>query len=88
MANKKKISYKEAATELERIVEEIETEEIDVDVLTDKVKRAAWLIKTLRGKLRQTEGEVGKVLSGIEATGETEEADQPGNTKDSESNLF
>jgi exodeoxyribonuclease VII small subunit len=80
MANRKKLTYKEAAEELEGIVAEIESEEIDVDVLAAKVKRAAWLIKTCKDRLRSTEDEVNRVLSGMEPAArpeETEEAGEP-----------
>ncbi|MDA8088715.1 MAG: exodeoxyribonuclease VII small subunit [Nitrospiraceae bacterium] len=62
-----KLTYSKAATELEAIVKEIEEENIAVDTLSDKVKRAAQLIKFCRGKLRGTEEEVEKVLADLEA---------------------
>jgi len=67
-------------TELEKIVGEMESEEIDVDVLTEKVKRAAYLIKFCRSRLRSTEDEVKKALAQIEeeqsgADGAEEEID-------------
>lgn len=66
-----KLTYKKAISELEEIVREIENEEIDVDNLLEKVKRASFLIKYCREKLRNTEVEVKKVLSSLE--GEKEE---------------
>jgi exodeoxyribonuclease VII small subunit len=53
-------------TELEKIVGEIESEEIDVDALAEKVKRAAYLIKSCRGRLRSTEEDVKKALTEVE----------------------
>ncbi len=64
---KDKLTYTPAITELEEIVNEIESGEVDVDVLTTKVKRASELIKFCRNSLRDTQKEVGKVLEGIEA---------------------
>lgn len=55
-------SYKAAVKEIEEIVEEIENESIDVDGLTEKVKRAAFLIRSCRENLKKTEKEVEKVL--------------------------
>jgi exodeoxyribonuclease VII small subunit len=55
-------------TELEEIISAIESEEINVDVLAEKVKRATYLIKFCKGRLRNTEEEVKKVLSEIEET--------------------
>jgi len=66
---KQKIDYLEAFKELEKIVEEIETGEIGVDVLSEKVKRATELIKICKSKLRETEGEVEKVLEELEGEG-------------------
>jgi len=73
-------TYSQALTELEKIVGEMESEEIDVDVLTEKVKRAAYLIKFCRSRLRSTEDEVKKALAQIEeeqsgADGAEEEID-------------
>ncbi len=61
-----KPAYKDAIEEIESIVEEIENETVDVDVLTDKVKRAAFLIKYCKGKLKKTDDEVKKVLKDFE----------------------
>jgi exodeoxyribonuclease VII small subunit len=52
--------------ELEKIIAEIEAEETDLDLLSEKVRRAASLIKLCRTKLRTTEEEVKKALSEIE----------------------
>jgi exodeoxyribonuclease VII small subunit len=66
MSEKKKVTYTKAIRELEQIINEIETESIDVDVLNEKVKRAAYLIKHCKGSLRTTEEEVKKALLEIE----------------------
>ncbi len=55
-------SYKDAIEEIESIVEEIENETVDVDVLAIKVKRATFLIKFCKEKLRITDTEVKKSL--------------------------
>jgi exodeoxyribonuclease VII small subunit len=52
-------------SELEKIVKEIESEEIDVDALAEKIKRASFLITFCKDKLRTSEDEVKKVLSGM-----------------------
>lgn len=66
MSKPRQLTYSTALTELEQITGEIESESIDVDTLTEKVKRAAYLIKFCRERLRNTEEEVKKVLSDIE----------------------
>jgi exodeoxyribonuclease VII small subunit len=58
--------YKEAIQELETIVEEIENETVDLDHLTSRVKRAAFLIKLCRKNLKKTDMEVKKVLKDFE----------------------
>jgi exodeoxyribonuclease VII small subunit len=59
----KRITYDQALGELQDIVAEIEGEEISIDELSKKVKRAAELLKFCQNKLRQTEEDVNKILS-------------------------
>jgi exodeoxyribonuclease VII small subunit len=79
VSKSKQISYSQALSELEKIISRIESEETDVDVLAEKVKRAAYLIKLCKGKLRSTEEEVGKALSELEESSPEEkpEAGRP-----------
>ncbi len=63
---KKKITYKEAIEEIEEIVSLMENEELDVDDLTVKVKRAAQLLKFCKEKLYETENEVDKIMKDME----------------------
>ncbi len=65
-----KITYTEAFEELQALVNEIETGEISVDQLSEKVKRAAFLIKICKQKLISTEEDVNKILKELEAEGE------------------
>lgn len=62
------INYTEAFEELQRIVSEIEQGEISVDELSEKVKRAALLIKVCKSKLSTTEEDVNKILKELDAT--------------------
>ena len=64
--SKSKLTYTTAITELEAIVQDIESGEIDVDVLAGKVKRASELIKYCKDRLRNTQKEVEKILVDIE----------------------
>ncbi|MBW7870549.1 MAG: exodeoxyribonuclease VII small subunit [Flavobacteriia bacterium] len=57
-----KITYTAAFEELQTIVGEIEEGEITVDELSEKVKRAAELIKICKEKLSSTEEDVNKIL--------------------------
>jgi exodeoxyribonuclease VII small subunit len=63
---KKEISYKQAFAEIEKILAEIENEEIDVDVLTEKIKYVATLIKICKDKLFTAEKEIEEILKNIE----------------------
>ena len=57
-----KVNYTAAFEELQKIVSEIEQGEISVDELSEKVKRAAQLIKICKLKLTTTEEDVNKIL--------------------------
>ena len=58
-------AYSQALAELEQIISEIESEDVDVDALAAKVKRAAELVKLCRARLRNAEEEVRKVMAEI-----------------------
>lgn len=59
-------TYESAYRELQVIAKEIENETVSVDVLAEKVKRAAELITFCQNKLRSTELEVGKIIEQME----------------------
>lgn len=61
--NKKPLKYSEAINEIEQIVEQIESNELDIDELTDKIKRVSELLKFCKAKLRSTEEEVQKIMN-------------------------
>jgi exodeoxyribonuclease VII small subunit len=63
--------YSEAFDELQRIVSEIESGEISVDELSEKVKRATHLIRICKLKLTSTEEDVNKILKDLETSDET-----------------
>ncbi len=54
----KKKSYKEAYEQLQVIVAELESGQLDIDVLTEKIKLSTELIKICKEKLREVEEEV------------------------------
>ena len=62
MTEKKKIKYADALEELETIVDKLQSEAVDVDELSIKVKRAVELIQLCKGKINKTELEVKKIL--------------------------
>ncbi|WP_075590905.1 exodeoxyribonuclease VII small subunit [Labilibacter marinus] len=63
---KKKIGYVDAITEIEDILTKIEDNELDVDELSEKVKRVSVLLKVCKDKLHKTESEVENILKEIE----------------------
>jgi exodeoxyribonuclease VII small subunit len=66
----KEPNYTEAFEELQEIVLEIEQGEISVDALSEKVKRAAILIKICKMKLTSTEEDVARILKELEKSTE------------------
>ena len=78
MSDKKKGSeptYAAASAELEQILHDIESGEIDLDVLSDKVERAAALLAICRQKLAATETKVKKVTADLAAAMDQSAAD-------------
>ena len=70
-------SYAELSGELETILDEIESGEIDLDELSDKVERAATLLSQCRKKLAATETKVKKVTAELQtAMDEQEDGDE------------
>ncbi|MEW6557553.1 MAG: exodeoxyribonuclease VII small subunit [Elusimicrobiota bacterium] len=65
-----KISYSKALEELQTILENLEGENVEIDKLAEKVKRATELIKILREKLKKTEVEIKEIVKEFEETGE------------------
>ncbi len=61
-------NYKDAFEELQQIVTDIEEGDISVDELSEKVKRAATLIKICKKKLSSTEADVNAILKDLEET--------------------
>ena len=76
----------EPQDELEKILDEIESGEIDLDELSDKVERAATLLSQCRKKLAATETKAKKGTSELEAAlddQQDEEADCTGSPNES-----
>lgn len=65
MAKKEK-TYNEAIAELKAILASIESEEMDVDKLSEEVKKASELIALCKAKLFKTDEELKKVLKDLE----------------------
>lgn len=63
------LSYEAAFNELKEIESDIVNETTTIDVLADKIKRAAELIKYCQTKLRTAEDQVNAVITEIESAG-------------------
>mgnify|MGYP001279769390 CR=1 FL=1 len=65
---KKTEGYTQAFDELQKILEAMDQGEVDVDELSEKVKRAAELIEFCQERLRDTELQVKRVMQKLEET--------------------
>lgn len=62
---KKEFSFNKAIVEIEEILRDIESGEMDVDKLALNVKRASELIKQCQKKLRATEEEISGIFKDL-----------------------
>jgi exodeoxyribonuclease VII small subunit len=70
---KKAETYAQAYAEVQKILEGLDQGEIDVDDLSEKVKRAAELIDFCQKRLRETELQVKRVVEKLEKTADDKE---------------
>lgn len=61
------IGYAEALAELEDILDELDGDEVDVDVLGSRVRRAAELLRLCRERIAGARFEVEQVVAELEA---------------------
>ncbi len=61
------LTFGEAISELEEILQRIEAEETDIDELAGQLKRATGLLDLCRGKIRKAEVEVNQIVADLEA---------------------
>lgn len=60
------IGYAAALAELQEILEQLEDDDIDVDVLSSKVERAAELIRLCRGRIRAAQMSVEEIVAELD----------------------
>lgn len=65
------IKYNTAVKEIEEILRQIENEELDVDDLSTKVKRAYFLLHLCKEKLHSTEKDIEKIMHDFNGEGST-----------------
>ena len=63
--------YAAALAELEQILEELESEDPDVDVLANRVERAATLIEICRRRITKADIQVERVVAALQSDTET-----------------
>lgn len=63
------IKYSKAVEKLDEIIRKIESEDIDVDELSLKVKEAVELVKMCKAKIEKAELEVKKVVDDLDMNG-------------------
>lgn len=56
------IKYEEAVKQLETIVDKMENGDLDIDSMTEELKKAKTLIKLCKNKLKHTDEEIRKLL--------------------------
>ena len=59
----KEIKYEAALAELQTIVNKMENNELDIDQMSEQLKRAQELIKLCKDKLTKTDEEIKKILA-------------------------
>ena len=84
--------YAEAMAELETILDELEGDQLDVDVLAERVRRASELIKLCRTRIARAQGDVDRIVTDLESferdlDGDAGDAGDAGNAED-ENELF
>ena len=57
------MKYEAAMAELQTIVSKMENDELDIDQLSEQLKRAQELIKLCKDKLTKTDEEIKKILA-------------------------
>ena len=57
------MKYEEALKELEQIVHQMENNELDIDQMGDRLKRAQQLIRLCKDRLTKTDEEIKTILA-------------------------
>jgi len=60
---KQELKYEAAFAELQNIVRKMENDELDIDQMSDQLRRAQQLIKLCKDKLTKTDEEIKKILA-------------------------
>lgn len=60
------IGYADAMRELEQILDELEGDQLDVDVLAERVRRASELVKLCRMRITRAQDDVARIVADLE----------------------
>ena len=60
------IGYAEALAELDEILAELDDDGIDIDVLSERVERAAHLIAVCRGRIATAQERVARIVASLD----------------------
>jgi exodeoxyribonuclease VII small subunit len=71
------LGYAEAVEELEEILHELDGDDVDVDLLAERVKRAADLVQLCRRRLDAARVEVTRIVADLEAVDPLAADDDP-----------
>lgn len=63
LKTEKTMKYDEAVKQLEQIIQHIEREEMDIDDLSENIKKAQSLIKLCKDKLTKAEESIKQVMA-------------------------
>ena len=72
------VGYADAMAELGDILDELERDDLDVDVLAERVKRASELIKLCRTRIARAQADVDKIVIDLESFGAAERGHRRG----------
>jgi len=70
------LGYADAMAELETILHELERGDIDLDRLSDQVRRAADLVRLCRGRLDDARTEVTRIVADLDAEADARNNDR------------
>ncbi len=73
------IGYADAMRELGDILAELERDDLDVDLLAERVRRASELIKVCRTKIARAQDDVDRIVVDLEALDRDDGAPETGN---------
>ena len=60
------VGYADAMAELELILDELESDQLDVDVLADRVRRASELLTLCRDRISRAQADVDKIVADLD----------------------